>query len=153
MVGSHPENPLFDEEFRRDILAAMQMGFPVVVEDQPIFHIPAVVQETGGTDMGGAPWDWGDEPTVLEPARDVTVLCAIEDIKGLGSREGEATPVGYFDTDKVTIYMFREEWLQVKDFTAVSLGQSRYRRMKRLPPIGLYGVQLEAIECEAVDES
>lgn len=148
MAGSNPSNPGFDAAFREKIRAAMLMGTPNVVSDRATFIIPGSVT-FADVDSTGAPWDWSATPATEVAEREVQVLCAVEP-KGGGE---DATGMGTFDTDEVKVYLFEDEWAQVSGFTAVRLGGSLYERVKRLPPLGLYGVQIEVVECKAVDES
>lgn len=149
MAGSNPDNPGFDAEFRAEIRAAMRMGTPTRSEDAATFVL-FPERQWDDADLAGSPWDWTMDPDQETPGSEVQVLCAVESAGGGGE---EATPVGVFDTDRVVVYLFEDEWAQVSTFGIVKLGGSSYRRVKRLPPYGLFGVQIEAIMCEAIDEA
>ena len=83
----------------------------------------------------------------------VQVLCAIDTKSAVGARGQPRTPVGEFDEDTATLYLFEDEWALVSDFTSVDLGGSTYVRIKRLIPLGLFDVQVEQVHVRAVDES
>lgn len=151
MAGSNPDDPGFDAEFRASIRAAMLMGTPTLVVDRPTFVL-FPVRRWDDADLAGAPWDWTQDPDAETPGGEKQVLCAVEPV-GQGGRVGDETVVGVFDTDRVRLYLFEDEWAQVSTFGVVKLGESSYRRVKRLPPLGLFGVQVEVIECEAIDEA
>lgn len=130
----------------------MLMGLPVVAEDRPMFHF-ADGRVFPVADAENKPFDWTTSPTGAAPKADVAVLCAVETKGAVGARGQPRTPVGEFDEDLATLYLFEDEWGQVSDFTSVTLGGSEYVRVKRLPPLALFDVQVEVVQVRARDEA
>lgn len=155
MAGTNVDDPGFDAEFRADIRETMLMGLPVAVADRPTFMFTQS-KTWVASDSAGEPWSFappspGDvQQGPVKPP--VQVLCAVED-SALGGRSETESTAGPIDESTVLLYMFEDEWAQVHDFTSVLLGGSTYRRVARLKPLSLYGVQLEVIKVEAVDET
>lgn len=145
-------NPGFADDFRARIRNAMNMGLPQDVDDQPIFHF-ADERTFEPADVTNHPYDWTTTPTGAAPKADVTVTCAIELKGAVGARGQPRTQMGEFDADEATLYFFEDEWGVVNDFTSVSLGQSVYDRVKRLPPLTIYDVQIEQVVVRARDEA
>lgn len=161
MAGVAPDAG-FDEQFRADIREVMLMGTPTVVEDRPTFLFMRNRIVDGGdgvaADRFGVPYDWNiadeyiDESggPVEDPDREpVQVLVAFDP----GAMSDVKTAVTVVNDDSGHLYMFEDEWAEVKDFTHVNMGGSMYRRVARMVPLGLYGVQVEVIRIEAVDET
>lgn len=153
MAGVDPRGSFSGDVFRTAIRAAMSMGSPTVVEDRATFHFADGRTFTVADDTGN-PYDWTLAPDGGLAARaSVQVLCAIDTKSAVGARGQPRTPVGEFDEDTATLFLFEDEWALVSDFTSVDLGGSTYVRIKRLIPLGLFDVQVEQVHVRAVDES
>lgn len=153
MAGTNPDDPGFAAEFRADIREAMLMGTAVIPEDRPTFHF-ADGRTFMPADSSGEPFDWTLSPSGGKPAKpDVQVLCAISTKAGVGARDAPRTPVGEFNNDTATLYLFEDEWAKVFDFTSVTIGRVIYDRVKRLVPLALYDVQVELVEVRARDRA
>lgn len=161
MAGVDPSDAGFGAEFRETIREVMWMGTPNVVSDRATFMFMRDRIVDGGdgvsADRYGVPYDWNivdeyvDESGAVTPDPefpDVQVLVAFEP----GAMSDEKTAVTVVNDDTGTLYMFEDEWDQVKDFTHVKMGGSTYRRVARMVPLSLFDVQLEVVRVEAVDE-
>ncbi len=144
-------NGAFDPtEFRANIRAAMRMGTANMVEDRPTFHFEDV-RLFDDADSEGSPFDWETIATGDPPADPVQVLCAIESI-GQGEAS-EGTNIGTFDMNRARLYLFEEEWAAVNGFTTVWLSRTEYIRVKELPILSLFEVDVHVVEIHARDES
>jgi hypothetical protein len=150
MAGEDPTGAFNGDEFRASIRSAMLMGLPNSVEDQPTFRFeqPLVYDDV---DAEGSPFDWETIPVVEDAREPVRVLCAVETI-GQGEAS-EGTNIGTFDMNRARLYIFDDEWALVDDFTSVVLSGSEYERIKELPILGLFDVDVHVVEIRARDEA
>lgn len=152
MAGVNPSDPGFDAGFRAKIRAAMLMGTPVAVADRPTFQFGAV-RVFASADGAGEPFDWsqpGAGDVVSETVRGpVQQLCAVE----TGPLSESMSSAGPLDEGEANIYLFEDEFASVEGFDTVLLGRSTYRFVARLNPLSLFGVQVEVVKVQAVDES
>jgi len=141
-------------EFKAAIRGAMTMGIPNLVDDRPTFRFTEV-RVFANHDNEGSPFDWEVVPVEplpgFEPKPAVQVLCAIESI-GQGEAS-EGTNIGTFDMNRARLYLFAEEWALVEDFTTVLLSGTEYIRVKELPILALFEVDVHVVEIHARDES
>jgi hypothetical protein len=144
-------NLAFDPvEFRTNIRAAMVMGTPNMVADRPTFHF-VDTRVYAGADLEGSPFDWEATATGEAPPEPVQVACAVESI-GQGEAS-EGTNIGTFDMNRARLYILDEDWAAVQDFVTVWLSGSEYIRVKQLPILTLFEVDVHCVEIHARDES
>jgi len=151
MAGEDPTGAFNGDEFRTTIRGVMLMGLPNAVEDRPTFRFePALVYED--VDYEGSPFEWETVPTGGEESREpVQTLCAVETI-GQGEAS-EGTNIGTFDMNRARLYILDEDWVEISDFTSVLLSGSEYLRIKELPILGLFDVDVHVVEIRARDEA
>lgn len=151
MAQPDPSGAFNGADFEAEIRAVMLMGLPNTVTDWPTFRFSDTRTHVDA-DAEGSPFDWESTPTVGEPPADeVRVLCAVETI-GQGEAS-EGTNLGTFDLNRARLYLLRSEWGQVAEFTSVLLSGSEYIRVKELPILGLFDVDVHVVEIHARDES
>lgn len=150
MAQPDPSGGFDPVEFKASIRAAMLMGTPNMVEDRVTFRF-AEVRLYDDVDAEGSPFDWETVPTDVEAPDPVQVLCAVETI-GQGEAS-EGTNMGTFDMNRARLYLFAEEWELVRGFTTVDLSQSEYIRVKELPLLALFEVDIHVVEIHARDEN
>lgn len=152
MAEPDPSGGFDPDQFHADIRAAMRMGQPNPVGERPTFHF-ADHRTFDNVDDGDQPFDWTVDPTGgLDAKTPVQVLCAVEGVGTFGTQTIE-TAIGGFDQDRSRMYFFEDEWALVFDFTTVEIGGTTYRRVKRLPPLALFDVDIQVVEVKAFDES
>ena len=150
MAQPDPTGGFDPVEFKANIRGAMLMGTPNVVEDRCTFKFEEV-RLYDDVDAEGSPFDWETTPTDVEAPDPIQVLCAVETI-GQGEAS-EGTNIGTFDMNRARLYILSEEWELVRDFTTVNLANSEYIRVKELPILALFEVDIHVVEIHARDES
>lgn len=154
MAGQDPNGGFERDQFEFDIRSVMTMGMPNVVEDRPTFHF-AETRVFASHDIEGSPFDWETQRVDAlpgeEPREPTSVLCAVESI-GQGEAS-EGTDIGEFDMNRARLYILDDEWALIDDFTSVWLSGSEYIRVKQLPILALFDVDVHVVEIRARDES
>lgn len=146
-----PPSDFDSDGFRDGIRTAIAMAYPSVKERRPTFHFDNKPVYSPA-DSDGSPYSWTavGTPTIVTPPDGLQVLILVE---GHPVAEGEETSVGPFNADRATLYMFEDEWAQVKTFKTVTIGGDEYDRVKQLDDIVLFDVTLYRVSVAARDRS
>ena len=127
----------------------MQVGLPVMPEDQPTFFMPAVI--TGDTshtlDQQGTPFHPAFRPT-RAPMPGIKVPCAVEYKDAAGNLEAMGTvfPAG------VVLTLLDEDYAKIKGFAYVAIGGIKYNYQRTAIPQGLISVGVFTVHCLSDDE-
>jgi hypothetical protein len=132
---------------RAGIRLAMQVGLPVMPDDQPMFFFPAVVTTDRVTDSQGVSFDAGYRPTRTQ-LPGVKVPCAIDykDAVGRVEAPGMISPSG------VVLTLLDEDYAKVKGFAYVVIGGIKYAYERVEKPTGLVSVGIYTVHCLSDDE-
>jgi len=149
-VASTPQIPNFDAAaVRAGLRLAMQVGLPVVVEDQPTFFMPTVVTGDGAhrLDQQGTPFDPAYRPARAQVAG-IQVPCAVDYRDSAGSNEA----MGPVSSTGVVLTLLDEDHTKVKGFAYVVIGGVKYNYLRTDRPQGLVSVGIFTVHCLSDDE-
>ena len=152
MAGADATGAFDPDEYRANIRAARQMGFPVDVAMQPTFHFAKVVVNASA-DEANRPWDFQQPKSADTTPDPIVVLCGITVDKGGSGYTG----VGRFDAEVATLAFFEDEWdligapAEDGGFEHVFIGGNRYERGKTLKPGTLFDVTTHRVQVIAKD--
>ena len=148
-MAATPQIPDFDAAgFREGIRLAMTVGLPTETAAQPVFFMPTEFTPTAYTDQEGVPLNPAYRPTAPTPTTKTGVDCAIEYVDSAGKIES----FGVLVPSKVILTLLDEEYEQVKGFSYVAIGGTKYFYRSTETPLGLVSVGIWRVHCVADDE-
>ena len=127
----------------------MQVGLPVVANDQPTFFMPTTVTGDGThtLDQLGTPFDPAYRPTRTQPAG-IQVPCGID----YKDAAGNLVAAGSVSATGIVLTLLDEDYVQVQGFAYCVIGGIKYNYQHDEPPRGLVSVGIYTIHCLADDE-
>ena len=150
MVATDPRITGFDANaVREGIRLAMQVGLPVMVQDQPTFFMPTHVADDGqhALDQGGLSFLPQHRPARTQ-ASGIRVPCAVEYKDAAGTLEAP----GLVSPTAVVLTLLDEDYAQIKGFAYVVIAGIRYSYQHVEKPNGLVSVGVYTIHCLSDDE-
>jgi hypothetical protein len=149
-VASDPKIPNFDANaVRAGLRLAMQVGLPVMAEDQPTFFMPTTIAGDGANtlDQQGTPFNPAFRPTRVA-TRGIRVPCAVDykDSSGHLEAMGSVFPAG------VVLTLLDEDYAKIKGFEYVAIGGVKYNYQRVQKPDGLVSVGIFTVHCLSDDE-
>lgn len=146
MAGSVPG--FNADEVRRGLRFAMNVGLPVLAEEQPTFFFPREASADSPADQDEVPFGVTGRRT-LAPPRTVRVPCAIEYFDNVGKIEN----FGVIVPTKLELTLLDQEYVQIKGFQYVVIGGSRYFYSRTQTPMGLVSVGIYIVHVTAEDQT
>lgn len=151
-MADNSNSGLFDANFfRTQIRETMVMGLPSVSE-RATFVWPEEKTYAVATDPKGRPYDLGAAPTATTTHPDLQVPVAVEFTGGSVTRTAY-TQAGEEDAVRVIITALDVDYVLIKDYPHVLLGENTYKIDYWAPPVALFSVSVYQAYCSAMDES
>jgi len=148
-MASSSQIPNFDATaVRAGLRLAMQVGLPVITDDQPTFFMPAAVAGDGThtLDQGGTPFDPAYRPTLTRPAG-IKVPCSMD----YKDAAGNLVAAGSVSATGMVLTLLDEDYVQVKGFAYCVVAGIRYNYQRTDRPQGLVSVGIYTVHVLADD--
>ena len=148
-MADSPQIPNFDASaVRAGLRLAMQVGLPVITDDQPTFFMPAAVTGDGAhtLDQGGTPFDPAYRPTLVKPAG-IRVPCSMD----YKDAAGNLVAMGSVSATGMVLTLLDEDYVQVKGFDYCVVAGIRYNYQRTDRPQGLVSVGIYTVHVLADD--
>ena len=145
-----PQIPNFDASaVRAGLRLAMQVGMPVITDDQPTFFKPAAVTGDGAhiLDQGGTPFDPSYRPTVARPVG-IKVPCSMD----YKDAAGNLVAMGSVSATGMVLTLLDEDYVKVKGFSYCVVAGVKYNYQRTDKPQGLVSVGIYTVHVLADDE-
>ncbi len=130
----------------------MNMGAPVVTDDQATFVFPSQLiyntADTGDHDGAGVPFN-PSIPVTRTPPKMVKVPCAVEYFDA----EGVMTDFGMIAASRAQVTLLDEDYAKVEGCVAVILAGERFVYQKTEFPTGLFDVGLYTMHFTAENDT
>jgi len=149
-MADSPQIPDFDaNKVRAGLRLAMQVGLPVITDDQPTFFMPAVVTGDGShaLDQQGTPFDPAYRPTLVRPAG-IKVPCSMD----YKDAAGNLVAMGSVSATGMVLTLLDEDYVKVKGFAYCVVAGIRYNYQRTDRPQGLVSVGIYTIHVLADDQ-
>ena len=149
-MADSPQIPNFDASaVRAGLRLAMQVGLPVITDDQPTFFMPATVTGDGAhvLDQGGTPFDPAYRPTLTRPAG-IKVPCSMD----YKDAAGNLVAAGSVSATGMVLGLLDEDYVQVKGFSYCVVAGVKYNYQRTDRPQGLVSVGIYTVHVLADDE-
>lgn len=148
-MASTPEIANFDaSKVRAGLRLAMQVGLPVMADDQPTFFMPTVVTGDGvhALDQQATPFDPAYRPTRAQPAG-IQVPCGMD----YKDAAGNLVAMGTVSATGIVLTLLDEDYVQVKGFAYCVIAGVKYNYQREDIPKGLVSIGIYTIHCLADD--
>jgi len=149
-MASTPQIPNFDASaVRAGLRLAMQVGLPVITDDQPTFFKPATVTTDGAhtLDQEGTPFDPAYRPTLVRPAG-IKVPCSMD----YKDAAGNLVAMGSVSATGMVLTLLDEDYVKVKGFAYCVVAGIKYNYQRTDRPQGLVSVGIYTVHVLADDE-
>lgn len=127
----------------------MQVGLPVMADDQPTFFAPTTVTADGAhtLDQRGTPFDPAYRPIRAQPVG-IKVPCGMD----YKDAAGNLVAMGSVSATGMVLTLLDEDYVQVKGFAYCVVAGIRYNYQRVDRPQGLVSVGIYTVHVLADDE-
>ena len=149
-MADSPQIPNFDAPaVRAGLRLAMQVGLPVMADDQPTFFMPTIVTADGAhaLDQQGTPFDPTYRPIRATPVG-IQVPCGMD----YKDAAGNLVAMGTVSATGMVLTLLDEDYVKVKGFSYCVVAGVKYLYERTDVPKGLVSVGIYTIHVMADDQ-